>query len=110
MANVKLRSSGRSYKVDRPKRGRPFGLRQNAAPASPHSSAIALTIPFVVRLAVIRILQNSATTWGYFRGSLPQRVRDQARLSDQLRCLGSRNFLARLRLDLIDERAHLNDR
>src|SRR5438477_13211953 len=27
-------------KVDRPKRGRPFGLRQNAAPASPHSSAI----------------------------------------------------------------------
>src|SRR5215510_831026 len=43
-------------KVDRPKRGRPSGLRQNAAPASPPSSVIGSTITFVVRLAFIRTL------------------------------------------------------
>src|SRR5205085_9164644 len=57
-------------KVDRPKRGLPFGLRQNATSASPLSSPIVRTIAFVVRLASIRILQSSATAWGYFRGSL----------------------------------------
>src|SRR5438874_260611 len=67
MANVKLRSSGRSYKVGCPKRGLPPGLRQNAAPASPPSSVVGPTTTFVVRLAIIRILQSSAIARGSFR-------------------------------------------